>query len=77
MIRRHPTSESDSHQAASKRALSMRNGRWGTGGAKGKSKAARVTFTWRVGCAQKGGAQCLEGEGGESAQGPWHRRMPS
>ena len=41
-VRRHPTSGSDSHHAASKRALSK--GRWGTGAAKGKSKAARVTY---------------------------------
>ena len=78
--RRQPTSESESHHAASKRALSK--GRWGTGAGTGKSKAARVTSTLPIGSGagraatgtQRGRVRVPQTEGGGPGQGPWHRR---
>ena len=75
---RHHTSGSESHHAASKRALSK--GRWGTGGGKGNCQPSGESAQGQAGqpqrCARKGGAQFHQGEGGESAQVPWHHEMP-
>ncbi len=66
-------SESESHHAANKRALSK--GSWGTGAGTGRSKAARVAFTLPIGA---GAGRAATGHAkGESTSSAGRRRATS